>query len=139
MGTLRAGEKKSQMRKEQYRWKMGTAPASQGAWRKNRSWGVGRGNVEIVSDAEVIACHSLPKAQRGTAGAAGARPSAGRLQQDGVEHVAGSAAQHLHVGFETAALPPGWARESACQPVAAASTRGSSGDRTRCRARTISD
>ena len=138
MGTLRAGEKKSQMRKEQYRWKIGTAPASQRGWRKNRSWGAGRSSVKIVSDAEVMACHSLPNAQRGTSGAAGARPSAGRLQQDGVEHVAGSAAQHLQVGFETAELPPGWARETACQPVAAMSTTASSGDRTRCRARIIS-
>ena len=82
--------------------------------------------MESVSNGVAMACHSLPEAQRGTAGAVGA---AGRAQQDGVEQVAGSAAQHLQVGFEAAAPRAGWARDTACQPVAMASTKASSAEK----------
>src|SRR5712691_2056384 len=89
MGTLRAGGKKPQIRKEQSRWKMRTAPACTERGAAAGASSVKRGSVESVSGDVATACRSVPEDGRGAAGVTGARLlPAGRAQQAGVSQSA---------------------------------------------------
>jgi len=91
VGTLRAEEKKSQIRKEQSRWKIGTASAWTGRGANGSSWIATDASAGSASVAEATASRSIPEEGHGEAGAVGARLlSAGFAQQAGVAQLAGS-------------------------------------------------
>jgi hypothetical protein len=68
---------------------MGIAPIWMDGRLTGSSWTEQRGNVEIITGTAAMACHSLPDAERGTAGVTGALLPDGRAQQAGVAHLAG--------------------------------------------------
>jgi hypothetical protein len=93
MGTLRAGAGKSQSRKEQFRWKIGTAPAEAGVGPVRKALSVERESVKSVALAGGIACHSWPGAEGGATGVNGARSPEGCAQQAGMAQVSASGLQ----------------------------------------------
>ena len=132
MDTLRAGERKCQSSKEQFRWKIGTAPAWIGGGTNGRSRSVKPGSAESLRLIAATACRSVPEDGRGAAGVEGARLSAGLAQHAGVAHLAGSKSQHLQTGVDAEQMRPASARETPGQPVAMASSRASSADEVLC-------
>ena len=87
MGTLRAGGRESQSRKEQFRWKMGTAPGAAGVGPAKKEARVGCGSAKSAGAAGGMACHSWLDAKRSGAGVMGERSPEGRAQQAGMAQV----------------------------------------------------
>src|SRR2546422_2706547 len=127
MDTLRAGERKCQSSKEQFRWKIGTAPARMAAGAVVRAGSVG-GDVRSVIGAAGRACHSWPEGERGVAGMIGARLSAGLAQHARVAQLLSSRLQHLQSAVARAELSPAVLARP-CQPVAMQSRRPSRADK----------
>src|SRR5258708_10353692 len=99
---------------------------------------VKRGSAEIVNGIAAMACRSIPEQRRGAAGVTGARfLCAGRVQHEGVAHLAGSKSQHRQTGFETGTGWPASASKALCQPVALASSKASRADEVLCNALAI--
>ena len=87
-----------------------------------------RDSVRRVADVGGMACHSLPEAERGVAGAAGARLSVGRTQHAGVGQLPRCESQHLQTLAE---LEESWlaTAEPPCQPVMMQSKKTSDAER----------
>src|SRR5579872_6206608 len=119
MGTLRAGKEENQSRKEQSRWKMGTAPTWTGGGVKGESWRAWRASVETERGGEAMACHWWPEAQRGAAGVTGVRLSVGRAQHAGVAQLLRSGLQQWQAGVEPRASWLAMA-EPPCQTIRSA-------------------
>ena len=107
---------------------MGTAPAWIGEGTVVRASSVERDSVRSVMGDSGRACHSLPEAERGAAGAAGARLSPGRAQHAGGGQLPRGVSQHLQTLAE---LEESWlaTAEPPCQPVMMQSKRTSNADR----------
>src|SRR5437899_1240282 len=101
---------------------MGTAPAWMGAGDVVRASSVERDSVRRVMSPGGMACHSLPEAERGAAGAAGAWLSGGRAQHAGVGQLPRWESQQLQTLAE---LDESWlaTAESPPQPVMMQSKR----------------
>lgn len=93
MGTVRAGAGKSQSRKEQFRWKIGTTPGVAAVGLATKEVRARRGSVKSASVAGATVCHSWLDVRRVGIGVSGARSPAGRAQQDGMEHLPASGLQ----------------------------------------------
>src|SRR5262245_23157379 len=104
------------MRKEQFRWKIGTAPAWEEAGAGQKPQSVERGSVKKVRAAGAMTCHSCPEAKRGVAGITGMRLSDDRLQQVGVAQPMRAALQHVQVCGKPERVGPAIAKPL-CQPA----------------------
>lgn len=104
-------EEEIQIRKEQFRWKIGIAPAWMGEAANGSSRTLKRGSVEGASGTTGVASRSVPEDERGAAGTTGVcLSSEGLAQQARVEHLPHPAPQQeltgVVAGVELPAISP---------------------------------
>jgi hypothetical protein len=111
LGTIRASDLEDQIRKEQFRWKMGTVPTCKAAQAAGGEKSTGAGALigRSAEAADATACRSCA-AERSGAGAAGARFSAEAAQQEAEAQLVQPFAQHVTAD---SLAGPTWAAENA--------------------------